>query len=155
MITSQHTIITEVPVTRILDLRHRVLREGLPIETAKFPGDIAPTTRHYAAFFVDAESRMPFGNPVGCVTYVQSPFDDKPAWQVRGMAIEPARQGRGIGKHLLDFSQMVIFGIGIHLFWCNARVPAISFYEKSGWRIAGDPFLIPDAGTHQKMTKRL
>ena len=30
-----------------LDLRHVILRPGLPRETAIFPGDDAPTSRHF------------------------------------------------------------------------------------------------------------
>ena len=39
--------------------------------------------------------------------------------------------------------------------WCNARVPAIAFYQKHGWQVVSDEFPIEHAGPHVKMTKSL
>ena len=41
------------------------------------------------------------------------------------------------------------------LLWCNARLPAVGFYQKLGWAAVSDVFEIPTAGPHVKMTKRL
>ena len=43
----------------------------------------------------------------------------------------------------------------VRLFWCNARVPALRFYQRHGWRIVSDQFDIPTAGPHRKLVKRL
>ena len=43
----------------------------------------------------------------------------------------------------------------VRLFWCNARVPALAFYQRQGWQIMSEQFDIPTAGPHRKMTKRL
>ena len=39
------------------------------------------------------------------------------------------------------------------LLWCNARVPAVPFYQKHGWQVVSEPFEVPTAGPHVKMIK--
>ena len=46
-------LVKKVSVDRIIELRHRMLREGLPAETAHFSGDDDPNTLHFAAFLAD------------------------------------------------------------------------------------------------------
>lgn len=135
--------IHRVNVSEILDLRHAVLRFGRPIDSAHFTGDDDPETWHVAAF--DG------GRVIGCVTLLPSALDGAPAWQLRGMAVSPEAQGRGIGGLLLDH-------IETHLpppakLWCNARGPAVRFYEKHGWSAFGAPFDVPDVGPHQRMSR--
>lgn len=129
----------------IVDLRHRVLRAGLPRETANFEGDGAPTTRHLKA--VDA------GEIIGCATMVLNEWPGEPAWRVRAMAVEENWRGSGVGKALLNAIESAAGET--RLLWCNARTPAIDFYRSAGWTIASEPFDIPTAGAHVKMFKRL
>jgi GNAT superfamily N-acetyltransferase len=146
-----------VTVDRIIDLRHRILRAGLPVATATFEGDDGPHTTHYAAFLIDAEGGQPTGRPIGCASFMLKDLDWTPAWQLRGMATDRAFQGRGVGRQLLETA---IRELGSHpqydhveLMWCNAREPAVKFYEKYGWRCVSDVFDIPTAGPHIKMVK--
>ncbi len=145
-----------VTVHRILDLRHRILRAGLPIETARFEGDLGPHTTHYAAFHRD-DDKKPIGRPICCASFMLNPYDKIPAWQLRGMATEQDYQGRGVGEQLLATA---IKELGSHpeyayveMMWCNAREPAVRFYEKNGWKRVSDVFDIQTAGPHIKMTK--
>jgi GNAT superfamily N-acetyltransferase len=131
----------------VIDLRHAVLRAGLPRETAIFPGDENPSARHYGAF---NQNQL-----IGCVTLHPNTWHDAPAWQLRGMAVADAARRRGIGKALIEFLEKDIADSNIHQFWCNARVPAAKFYEKMGWQIASEVFDIPTAGPHVRMTKRV
>ncbi|MFM7107048.1 MAG: GNAT family N-acetyltransferase [Planctomycetaceae bacterium] len=135
-----------VAVEEILPLRHRILRAGLPFETASFEGDHDATTRHHAAFR-GAE-------PVGCLSLVESVWEGRPAWQLRGMAIDADMQGRGMGRLLLETA----LAEALHdepgrIFWCNARTSAIGFYERAGWRVVSDEFEVPTAGPHVKMLR--
>jgi predicted GNAT family N-acyltransferase len=41
------------------------------------------------------------------------------------------------------------------LLWCNARTPAVRFYQKQGWTPVGEEFDVPLAGPHVRMFKRL
>ena len=139
--------IRRVALDEVIDLRHRVLREGLPREAAVFEGDSASDARHYGAFDHD---RL-----IGCVTLHPSRWDGDPAWQLRGMAVADAHRSRGIGRRLLDFLEQDLAGSPVRLLWCNARAPAAAFYQKFGWRIVSNVFEIPTAGPHVKMVKRL
>lgn len=133
-----------VAVEEILSLRHRILRAGLPFETARFEGDLDASTRHYAAF--------EDGTPVNCLTLVASTWNGRPAWQLRGMATETAWQRRGIGREALE-AALADAGRDEpdRIAWCNARTSAIGFYERLGWRVASEPFDVPTAGPHVKM----
>jgi GNAT superfamily N-acetyltransferase len=133
----------------ILDLRHRILRAGLPLETARFEGDQEAETRHLAA--VDGGGRI-----IGCLSLLLRPWQDQPAWQLRGMAVDSHVQRRGVGRSLLAAAEQEVLGDGrLRLLWCNARQSAIGFYEKGGWQIASEPFVIDVAGVHRRMIKRL
>jgi GNAT superfamily N-acetyltransferase len=145
--------IKRVSVDQIIDLRHRVLRIGLPIERAKFEGDDDLDTHHIAAFPSPDEEI-----PIGCASFMLTLYNRIPAWQLRGMATEQAYRGQGIGKQILESAKEELVGseyqyARVEMMWCNARVPAIQFYENNGWKRVSDVFDIPTAGPHIKMTK--
>ncbi len=129
-----------VAVERILALRHTVLRQGLPAEMASFEGDAEPTTLHLAALQGQAV--------VGCATLVRRTGEDGAAWQLRGMAVSPGCRGRGVGAALLAEVHRRAASAGV---WCNARLPAVGFYERHGWRCVSERFDVPTAGPHRRM----
>ena len=133
----------------VIDLRHAILRAGLPRETAIFPGDERPEAIHVVA-------EAPGGRIVGCVTLHPSTWQDRAAWQLRGMATDPAVRGTGIGRAMLEFvEQLVRSESHVLQLWCNARVPAAGFYQHAGWIIESEQFEIPSAGPHVRMSKQL
>jgi GNAT superfamily N-acetyltransferase len=133
----------------VIDLRHAILRAGLPRDTAIFPGDDHADSRHVVAVTAD-------GRIVGCATAHPSTWDNAPAWQIRGMATDPAFRGVGIGRAMLKLLEQTIRDeTTIRQMWCNARIPAVAFYERLGWSIVSEPFQNPMAGPHVKMDKRL
>jgi GNAT superfamily N-acetyltransferase len=143
--------IRRVGVEEILDLRHRILRAGLPPESARFEGDEAETTLHLAALAVE-----PSGKAVGCLSLMLNSFEGEPAWQLRGMAVDESQQQRGLGRMLLAQAEAEVASENkTWLLWCNARLPAAGFYQKHGWAIVSEVFEISTAGPHVKMRKRL
>ena len=157
----------------LVPLRHTVLRTGLPVFDAYFPGDELPTTLHLGAFTASAQV-------VCCGTYVVQPFssvhpgvtkeqakyaagryevtelEDRPAHRLRGMATDADYRGTGVGQALLAFSERLIRSQSEQrLLWCDARLPAIRFYEKLGWRVVSDRYFVPTAGPHHRMLKLL
>ena len=135
--------IERMPVEVIRPLRHRVLRPGLPAESAKFDGDDDPETIHLAVL-VDREV-------VGCVTLLPNPLDGRPAWQLRGMAVDEACRNRGIGSAVLEAVNSALpFE---HTLWCNARVPVSAFYIRHSWVTVSKPFDIPTVGPHVRMCR--
>jgi predicted GNAT family N-acyltransferase len=147
---TRNIVICRVSVDAILDLRHRLLRAGLPRETAQFPGDEISSTWHLAVFNSPAKTAL----PVSCASFMLNSYKEQPAWQLRGMATDNTHQSKGFGGELLRCGEALIFAdSNVRLFWCNARVPAIPFYQKHGWKVDSEEFDIPTAGPHRKMVK--
>jgi GNAT superfamily N-acetyltransferase len=154
--------ICSVPVSTIIPLRHCELRQGLPLETARFPGDNLPDSLHFALFYPVPEN-CDITDLVGCSPLVTScascvlnTYDGEPAWQLRGMATAKEHQGKGFGGLLLQVIETdPLIHAKTHRLWCNARKVAIPFYEKHGWMTTGEFFDIPLAGTHIIMTKEV
>jgi GNAT superfamily N-acetyltransferase len=144
----QDITIRRISAAEVVDLRHAVLREGLPREAAVFPGDDALSARHYGAFVGPAL--------VCCATLHLNEWQGERAWQLRGMATAPGHRGRGIGRRLVEWMQSDLRrDSDVRLLWCNARVPAVEFYRRMGWHVVSAVFDIPTAGPHVRMTKRL
>jgi GNAT superfamily N-acetyltransferase len=146
------TTICRVPIDAIIALRHRLLRAGLPLEAAQFPGDNEASTWHFGVFYsILPETNAPL---ISCGSFMLNSYKEEPAWQLRGMATETGFQGKGFGGKLLACAESVIVkNSNVRRFWCNARVPAIPFYQRHGWKIDSEEFDIPTAGPHRKMVK--
>jgi N-acetylglutamate synthase-like GNAT family acetyltransferase len=139
----------QVPVDLILDLRHRVLRPGLPFESARFDGDLETNTAHFACL-------DPTGRVIGCATVIERSWEGA-SWQLRGMAVDANMRKSGVGRLLVVRIEDHIRQLAgpKAILWCNARLPASPFYEKCGWVVRSDVFDIPSAGPHVKMTRHL
>ncbi len=122
-----------------IDLRYRVLREplGLPKSAATFTGDDALDALHLVAV---AES----GAVIGCVTILS---DGQDALQLRGMAVDEAYQGHGVGRAILEAVYTDAKARQKSL-WCNARVAVEEFYSRCGWVSEGEVFDVPGVGPH-------
>ncbi|MGD1276322.1 MAG: GNAT family N-acetyltransferase [Tepidisphaeraceae bacterium] len=136
-----------VTADQILDLRHAVLLAGLSRETAHFAGDDNEQTVHLAA--------IENGKIIGCATVLTNAFGGQPACQLRGMAVHPADQRRGVGRELLEEVDRIAAEKGAKLLWANCRKPAVPFYAKHGWSVVSDEFDVPTAGPHFKMIRKL
>lgn len=128
-------------VTEILPLRHRVLRPGVAMEVAEFPGDMDDSTLHFAALQDD--------KVLSCLSVYASKWQDEDAFQLRGMATDASHQRCGIGGKLLQYA--VSHVPSVKYIWCNARVEAIGFYRKFGWNVKSDEFDIEGVGPHVRM----
>jgi len=149
---ARNLAICRVSIEHIIDLRYRILRAGLPRESAQFPGDDAASTWHVAIYNSPAEN----ASPASCASFMLNSYKDEPAWQLRGMATDEPYQGKGFGGELLRCAEVFIAaGSTVRLFWCNGRVPAIPFYQRQGWKVDSEEFDIPTAGPHRKMIKRM
>jgi GNAT superfamily N-acetyltransferase len=147
----------QAPVERVLDLRWTILRAGLPREAANFEGDDEPGTKHFIGVnYRDAGPDDSDGDVIACATFVQRPWQGEPAWQLRGMAVRKDFQRSGIGRRLLAFAEREVARDGYsQQLWCNARTPAVPFYQRAGWTPVGEEFVVETAGPHYRMLKRV
>jgi GNAT superfamily N-acetyltransferase len=115
----------------VRDLRLGVLRPDAPRVPSAY--DLDPATVHIGAF--DA------GVAIGCASVFPDPYDGEPgAWRLRGMAVDPAYQGRGVGRLVLELAVEVAREAGAPLLWANGRTTALGFYELLSWRPVGEEF---------------
>ena len=77
------------------------------------------------------------------------------AWRIRGMATKPEVRGRGAGRAVLDALTEHAIRHGATRIWCNARTPAVHFYEQGGFTIASDEFEPPEIGPHYVMERNI
>jgi predicted GNAT family N-acyltransferase len=138
--------VDEVPPELTYALRAAVLRpDGGEITWA---GDEDPATFHLAA-------RTAAGDVVGVVRFSPAPCPWRPEarapWQLRGMATDPAVRGTGAGRALVVDGLARVAARGGDLVWCDARVPAVGFYERMGFTVVSDPFEKPSLGPHLGM----
>ncbi len=125
-------------IARIRDLRYEILRKplGMPIAGTMFPGDENPSTIHLIAF---SDAAL-----IACATLL---FDDSDEIQLRGMAVASNWQRKGIGGLMVETAQNIAIS-EVKTLWCNARSPAIGFYERQGWIQSGEIFDVPIIGPH-------
>ena len=71
------------------------------------------------------------------------------------MAVDVEHRSAGVGRRLLELIEQVVEKSPAQLMWCNARVPAIGFYQRMGWTVVSEEFEVPTAGPHKRMIKQL
>jgi GNAT superfamily N-acetyltransferase len=67
------------------------------------------------------------------------------------MATAEDRRREGVGAAVLAAVIEHVARNGGGLLWCNARAPAVSFYEKAGFTTRGEPWDDPVIGPHIAM----
>lgn len=132
----------------VIPLRQLVLRPGQPESACHWPSDDDPTTAHFGAFVG--------GRLAGIASIYLEPQPgeaDTSAWRLRGMATRPELRGNGIGGMLVLACIEHVENSGGRCIWCNARTPAVRFYERHGFRHVGDEFELPGIGPHFRMIR--
>ena len=125
-----------------LDLRFRVLRKNQPRESAHYPGiDVDKRTKFLGAFIKE--------KLVGCATLQVDPKNGC-KYRIRGMAVEPDYRNRGIGTKIVEKLKVVAKKENTGI-WCNARIKAITMYERCGFKKVSDVFEIKPIGLHYDM----
>ncbi len=121
------------------DLRVAVLLApigfDMPRFHAEFPG-VEERFEHFVAVF-----DHPRGDRVvGCATLLPH-TPDETTGKLMQMAVDPQRQGEGIGRRLVAAVESRAFGeLGLRSLYCHARVPVIGFYRSLGWEVESDEF---------------
>jgi GNAT superfamily N-acetyltransferase len=137
--------IVEVAAEATYDLRRQVLREGRADAEVAFDGDDAAGAHHLAV--VDDRER-----PLAVATATPATCrrrEGRRGWKVRGMAVAPEHQGRGLGRRLLDEIEVRAAAAGVEVVWADARDDVLAFYERHHWSVEGEGYVTPATGlTH-------
>ncbi|GIT91838.1 N-acetyltransferase [Jannaschia pagri] len=118
-----------IPLTAedTLPLRQKVLWPDRPLGALRVPGDDD-------AIHLGAERS---GSLVGVASF----YSDGPtSARLRKLAVDPAYQGQGLGRALVQAGALVLRQAGCDTLWCDARATALTFYHGLGFTIAPDSF---------------
>ena len=140
--------IRRATLDEILPLRSEVLRGGGALERALLPGDREGRGDHWGAW-ID-------GRLVACTSlYEVEGADGSITTQLRGMATAPDLRNAGIGGALLEaaIAAWEANPNRIEPLWCNARTPAVRFYERHGFAVVSEEWDEPDIGPHVRMER--
>lgn len=142
-------LIKQIPSKDTYPLRIKILRKGIT-KNYEFKEDILKTSIHLGAYINN--------QCIGILTLIKKEFPrvlNSNTYQLRGMAIDEAYQKQGIGKELVLESFSILQNKKVEMIWCNARIHAVDFYKKLGFKTKGEAFEIPSIGLHYKMIKEL
>lgn len=133
-------------------IRQQVLTPDHDLKKSKFEHDDDEDISFHLGAFIDSQLVS-----VASFYYDRNTtFPDLHQYQLRGMATLPEFQGQGFSSELLNMAFPVIKQNFCTLLWCNARVTAVGFYEKVGFKTFSDiPFEIEGIGTHVLMYKNI
>jgi GNAT superfamily N-acetyltransferase len=139
-------VIRRISAAETRPLRQVILRPHQRVEELVYPGDDSPDAAHFGAFLD--------GELTGIASVCREPPHgevSEGAWRLRGMAVAPQLQRRGIGSLLLRACIDHARQHGGTTMWFNARTPAIPFYRAHGFQVRGEEFVVLHAGPHYFM----
>lgn len=140
-----------IPVAQTYPLRQRVLRPQQSINECMYACDHAADSYHVGYFL--NQTLVGVGTIFREARNSQS---SQASWRIRGMAVAEELRGAGIGGKLLQALIDYVEGQGIPAeIWCNGRVSAKTFYERSGFVQASETFDLPSTGPHMVFIKTL
>ncbi|MBL7963978.1 MAG: GNAT family N-acetyltransferase [Flavobacteriales bacterium] len=131
-------------------LRQQVLRPHQTVEEMDYPNDRNPDSFHLGA--------LDMNTLVGIASFYKEKHEGMNGWiqwRLRGMAVDPHFQGKGVGRMLLKFAMDELKVKQVDVLWCNARENAMGFYQAHGFLIHGEPFPIEGIGMHYMMYRRI
>lgn len=135
--------IKEIDAQTTYAVRHPVLRNGRPLADCVFEGDDLLSSIHLGAYHQ--------GTLIGVLSAYRKKHKKFPlanGYQIRGVAVLPSYQNKGIGKKLMAEIESLLCTKKEVLLWLNARESAMAFYKKINYVPLGKPFSIPLIGTH-------
>ena len=126
------------------DLRERVLLSDAGYSLQAYCDEQPGREERYEHFV--AVLRLPEGEErvVGCALLLPDLHDEdgNPIGKLAQMAVDPQRQGEGIGRRLvIELEKRAFAELGLTELYCHAQVTALGFYESLGWSIDSDLFV--------------
>ena len=119
--------IKNIQASETWDLRHRVMAPNRPFDSIKLPKD--EEGLHFGLF---EEEKL---------ISVISLFIENDTAQFRKFATEISEQNKGYGSILLAHIIEESNKNNIKNLWCNARITALGFYEKFGFKAISETWM--------------
>ncbi len=82
-------------------------------------------------------------------------LNSKEEGQIRSMAVRNDMQGKGFGKKIIEYIEAKARELGLKNITLDARINAVKFYEKSGYEVAGESYLLFGIIPHFRMEKKV
>ena len=82
-------------------------------------------------------------------------LNDSIEGQIRSMAVRTDMQGKGLGSQVIEYIEQKAKEKKLTQIILDARINAVKFYEKHGYVVIGDSYLLFGTIQHFKMTKKL
>jgi len=120
-------------------LREQALLRPVGLDMAGFRATFPGVEERFEHFVAVVDG--PLGERVvGCATLLPA-FPESGVGKLMQMAVDPQRQGEGIGRLLVVTIESRAFGaLGLRRLFCHARAPARGFYESLGWQVESEAF---------------
>ncbi|MEY4540918.1 MAG: hypothetical protein RLZZ306_2675 [Bacteroidota bacterium] len=119
--------IKNIQASETWDLRHRVMAPNRPFDSIKLPKD--DDGFHFGLF---KEEKL---------ISVISLFIENDVAQFRKFATEILEQNKGYGSILLNHIIEESIKNNVKNLWCNARMTALGFYEKFGFKAVSETWM--------------
>lgn len=145
-ISEELHVVAQVDESSTIDLRHRLLRAGMPRSAVAMPGDTDATW-----FGVIDGS----GIEGAAGVFLEDSPDGDSRHRLRGMATSEAIRGAGLGRMLIDAVCEHVVADGGSSVWASARTSAAGFYTKLGFEITSDEYDVEGIGPHVRMRRGL
>ncbi len=133
-------------------LREQVLLGPIGYDMARFRREFSGMEEKFE-HFVAVVRHASGPRVIGCATLLPA-YPAAGTGKLMQMAVDPQRQGEGLGRRLVVAVESRAFGeLGLTELFCHAQLPAIGFYDALGWETVSDEFT--EAGVpHRKMRLR-
>ena len=82
-------------------------------------------------------------------------LNSKTEGQIRSMAVRPDQQGKGLGKQIIAYIESKAKSLSLKLITLDARINAVQFYEKAGYKVVAESYLLFGVIPHFQMEKHL
>jgi predicted GNAT family N-acyltransferase len=114
---------------QMVSLRQAVLRKPLGLD---FDRDELLKESHHILIGAFEEEKI-----LGCCMLIE---EDPSTLRLRQMAVYNEKQGKGLGRALMNFAENLARDRGYRSLSMHARVNAVGFYEKMGYKVVSDEF---------------
>ncbi len=140
----------QIKAEETYNIRHSILRPHQNFEECKYDTDFIEGSFHIGAYYRgDLVSVASF-----CLEQCED-FEQKQQYRLRAMATYEKFRSQGAGSSIVNYAEKVLRERNISFLWCKARVSAVAYYTKLGFKKYGEVFDYPFIGEHIIMYKNL